>query len=160
MSSDILLLRSEVAASREEVKAVLAAVAALRADIAQIKEANRSSSSSGTKFGCPLGCGAEFQKVCQCEWSCRTYTHALQVTYLQDHLHRSCRISQRKMCCQTQACRFDASIPSHSALWRQVFPSGEIVNDENVGFPCHTARAHALSPYLITLSRRNAIGAR
>ncbi len=75
-------------------------------------------------------------------------SNALQVVYLQDHLHRSCKISQRKMYCQNQGCRFDASNPSHAALWRQVFPAGDAVSVESVSCSCQPARS--LHQHIIT----------
>ena len=70
MTTEIRMLRAEVAASRVAVDEVLEAVKSIKADIALIREANRSSSNSGTKFVCPLGCGAEFSRVCKCEAIC------------------------------------------------------------------------------------------
>ena len=57
---------------------------------------------------------------------------AVQVSYLLDHLYRSCKISQRQMAGRSQLCIFDPAVEAHDSLWRKVFPGGEMVNDENV----------------------------
>ena len=66
----VRLLRAEVAATSAALHKLLEVVNAIKEDIALIREANRSSSNSGTKFVCPLGCGAEFSRVCKCEAIC------------------------------------------------------------------------------------------
>ena len=66
MSSEISLLRSEVSAVRVQLSSVQSAVDALGVKFGLFLEANRSSSNSGTKFVCPLECGAEFLKVSNC----------------------------------------------------------------------------------------------
>ena len=66
MSQDILELKKEVAASRLEMGRVLTLLQSLKDEIVVMKEQNRSSSSSDSRFDCPLMCGADFGKVGRC----------------------------------------------------------------------------------------------
>ena len=68
---------------------------------------------------------------------------ALQVSYLLDHLYRSCKISQRVIRGCIQSCVFDRSVPSHAALWQRLFPGGEMENDENVGIHQYWLRCYS-----------------
>ena len=66
MSQDILELKQEVIASRRQMDRVLQLLQSLKDEFVLIKEQNRSSSSSGSRFDCPLMCGADFGKVGRC----------------------------------------------------------------------------------------------
>ena len=66
MSQDIQELKKEVAASRQEMGRVLTLLQSLKDEMVVMKEQNRSSSSSGARFDCPLMCGADFGKVGRC----------------------------------------------------------------------------------------------
>jgi len=65
-NDDISELKQEVIATRSDMKEMFAILKRVCADVAFLKEANRSSSNSGSRFYCPLNCGADFGKVGRC----------------------------------------------------------------------------------------------
>ncbi len=65
-TEDIRALKEEVTASRKDMKRIFAILQTVCEDVAFLKEANRSSSNSGSRLYCPLNCGADFGKVGRC----------------------------------------------------------------------------------------------
>lgn len=61
--------RQYVDAQNTKFDRLFSMMTALQKDVAELKEANRSSSSSGAgRFVCPMQCGADFKKVnCHCQ---------------------------------------------------------------------------------------------
>jgi hypothetical protein len=52
----------------------------LKADVKSIKDANKSTSTSGIRYNCPMNCGADFKKVrvqCNCSSWCNTISGQL-----------------------------------------------------------------------------------
>lgn len=73
MSNDISELKKEIVASRQQMNQMYTILLRLSEDVSHMKEANRSSSGSGSRFICPLQCGADFGKVCRYMRSCCKY---------------------------------------------------------------------------------------
>ena len=119
-----------------KVDQVIGQVGCLRSEMEFIKTQIMAASSSGSsaeKVRCPLGCSSPgFSRA----------------TYLMDHLHRCCHISQRLACQHQQAgCEFSITKPEHSQLWYRVFGvSGAAETVENVLAPLtlHHLWSHAL----------------
>ena len=47
----------------QKLDAIVGEMSQLKVAIAEFIAANRSSSSSGTRYNCPMGCGSSFKKV-------------------------------------------------------------------------------------------------
>jgi hypothetical protein len=63
MSQDILAIKNELAAQRQQMGRVMDLIEKMSENVAHIMEQNRSSSGSDWRFHCPLNCGADFGKV-------------------------------------------------------------------------------------------------
>jgi hypothetical protein len=100
-------------------------------DVNEMKESNRSSSTSGLRILCPMGCGSDFKKV---QGWCRVpfVADRMQVTYVLDHLYRSCKLSRRQSASANPDCLFDPKDANHVALWMTVFPKNAELSAENV----------------------------
>jgi hypothetical protein len=112
----------------------------LQKDVNAMKNATFSSSSSGRRLPCPLGCGNDFKKVCRI-WRCLVALPCIissQATYLLDHLYRSTKISKRStvVVATRQECVFNIKKLSHQALWTSVFAEPTVANDQNVHPSC------------------------
>jgi hypothetical protein len=51
-------------AQNAKLDVIFNTVMKLQNDMAEFMAANRSSSSSGTRYSCPMNCGSSFKKVC------------------------------------------------------------------------------------------------
>ena len=126
-------LEQLVAAQDKKLSTLIEMMTEMSKNMAELRDANRSSSTSGLRFACPLGCGADFKKVHRI-CNAFNFTDIVQVTYLMDHLCRSCKISKRAAVQGAdQVCKFDPAVnANHMALWLRVLPSGAEMNDQNV----------------------------
>lgn len=124
----------------------------LQKDVNAMKNATFSSSSSGRRLPCPLGCGSDFKKVRRI-WRCSVAQPCIissQATYLLDHLYRSIKISKRSTVVTTrQECVFNSKKLSHQILWTSVFPEPTVANDQNV----HPSCCAILSPLTLLQKR-------
>ena len=59
----MFLLQQQLVATNERLDKVITMLTDVKADVQIMKDANRSTSTSGIKYPCPLQCGADFKKV-------------------------------------------------------------------------------------------------
>jgi hypothetical protein len=122
----------------------------LQSDVTALKENNMSSSTSGRRIQCPMGCGADFKRVRELTVAVLgiRYSPCQQVTYLLDHLYRATGISQRGINIMHRSCHFNRNDEFHVSMWNEVFPDGSAQwNIQNVLPPVRLVRyaaAHIL----------------
>lgn len=126
-------LEQLVAAQDRKLSTLIEMMTEMSKNVAELRDSNRSSSTSGLRFACPLACGADFKKVHRI-CNAFNFTDIVQVTYLMDHLCRSCKISKRAAVQGAdQVCKFDPTMnANHMALWLRVLPKEAEMNDQNV----------------------------
>ncbi len=59
----MFLLQQQIMATNMRLDKVITMLTDVQADVQFMKDANRSTSTSGIKYPCPLQCGADFKKV-------------------------------------------------------------------------------------------------
>lgn len=59
----MFLLQQQLVATNVRLDKVITMLTDVKADVQIMKDANRSTSTSGIKYPCPLQCGADFKKV-------------------------------------------------------------------------------------------------